>query len=61
MGRRPRFLAPGGIHHAHNRVPRGQPVFRDVDEAHRLEYLFALVKKRDDFHTTLPGSSHYHL
>ena len=36
-------------------------LFAFMGTADRLEYLFVSVKKRDDFHTTVPGTSHYHL
>jgi putative transposase len=63
MGRRPRILVPGGIYHVYNRVSRGQHVFRDNEEADRLEDLFATTKKRDDFQILAwcAMSNHYHL
>ncbi len=44
MGRRPRNLVAGGIYHVYNRVSRGQHVFRNDEEADRLEDLFATTK-----------------
>jgi len=63
MGRRPRNLVPGGIYHVYNRVSRGQHVFRNDEEADRLEDLFATTKKRDDFQILAwcLMSNHYHL
>jgi putative transposase len=63
MGRRPRVLLAGGIYHIYNRVSRGEHVFRDEDEADRLEALLAATKKRDDFQILAwcVMSNHYHL
>jgi len=63
MGRRPRNLLAGGIYHVYNRVSRGEHVFRDEDEADRLEALLASTKKRDDFQifAWCVMSNHYHL
>jgi len=63
MGRRPRNLVPGGIYHVYNRVSRRQHVFRNDEEADRLEELFATTKKRDDFQILAwcLMSNHYHL
>ena len=63
MGRRPRILVPGGIYHIYNRVSRGADVFRDEEEADRLEALLAETKKRDDFQILAwcVMSNHYHL
>ncbi len=41
-------MSAGGIYHVHNRVPRGEYVFRDEDEAARFEALLAATKKRDE-------------
>jgi len=63
MGRRPRILVAGGIYHVYNRVSRGAHVFRDEEEADRLEGLLATTKKRDDFQILAwcVMSNHYHL
>jgi REP element-mobilizing transposase RayT len=63
MGRRPRILVPGGIYHVYNRVSRGAHVFRNDEEADRLEGLFATTKERDDFQILAwcVMSNHYHL
>ena len=63
MGRRPRILVPGGIYHVYNRVSRGAHVFRDDEEADRLEHLLAATKERDDFQILAwcVMSNHYHL
>jgi REP element-mobilizing transposase RayT len=63
MGRRPRNLVAGGIYHVYNRVSRGQHVFRNDEEADRLEDLFATAKERDDFQILAwcVMSNHYHL
>ncbi len=63
MGRRPRNLVAGCIYHVYNRVSHGQHVFRDDEEADRLETLFATTKKRDDFQILAwcVMSNHYHL
>jgi len=63
MGRRPRNFVPGGIYHVYNRVTRGQHVFRNDEEADRLEELIASTKKRDDFQVLAwcVMSNHYHL
>lgn len=63
MGRRPRVLVAGGIYHVYNRVSRGAHVFRDDEEADRLEALFAATKQRDDFQVLAwcVMSNHYHL
>jgi len=63
MGRRPRILVAGGIYHVYNRVSRGAHVFRDDEEADRLEGLLAATKKRDDFQILAwcVMSNHYHL
>ena len=63
MGRRPRVLVAGGIYHVYNRVSRGEHVFRNEDEADRLEALLAATKKRDDFQILAwcVMSNHYHL
>ena len=63
MGRRPRILVAGGIYHVYNRVSRGAHVFRDDEEADRLEGLLAAAKKRDDFQILAwcVMSNHYHL
>jgi len=63
MGRRPRILVAGGIYHVYNRVSRGEHIFRNEDEADRLEDLIASVKKRDDFQILAwcIMSNHYHL
>jgi len=63
MGRRPRILVAGGIYHVYNRVSRGEHVFREEDEADRLEAVLAATKKRDDFQVLAwcVMSNHYHL
>ncbi len=63
MGRRPRILVAGGIYHVYNRVSRGEHIFRNEDEAERLEDLIARVKKRDDLQILAwcIMSNHYHL
>ena len=63
MGRRPRILVAGGIYHVYNRVSRGAQVFRDDEEADRLERLLAATKERDDFQILAwcVMSNHYHL
>ena len=63
MGRRPRNLLAGGIHHVYNQVSRGQQVFRDEGEAGRFEALLAATKKRDDFQILAwcVMSNHFHL
>ena len=63
MGRRPRILVAGGIYHVYNRVSRGEHVFRNDEEADRLEELLATTKKRDDFQILAwcVMSNHYHL
>ena len=63
MGRRPRILVAGGIYHVYNRVSRGEHVFRNDEEADRLEELLAITKKRDDFQILAwcVMSNHYHL
>ncbi len=63
MGRRPRVLVAGGIYHVYNRVTRGADVFKNEDEADRLEALVAETKKRDDFQILAwcVMSNHYHL
>jgi REP element-mobilizing transposase RayT len=63
MGRRPRILVAGGIYHVYNRVSRGEHVFRNAEEADRLEELLATTKKRDEFQifAWCMMSNHYHL
>jgi len=46
MSRRPRVLVAGGIYHVYNRVTHGADVFKNEDEADRLEALVAETKKR---------------
>jgi REP element-mobilizing transposase RayT len=47
----------------YNRVSRGEHVFRNDEEADRLEELLAITKKRDDFKILAwcVMSNHYHL
>ena len=63
MGRRPRIVVAGGIYHVYNRVSRGEHVFRNDEEADRLEELLAITTKRDDFQILAwcVMSNHYHL
>lgn len=48
MGRRPRIPEAGGIYHVNDRVSHGVHVFRNDEEAGRLEGFLAATKKRDD-------------
>ena len=45
MGRRPRVLVAGGIYHVYNRVTHGADVFKNEDEADRLEALVAETRR----------------
>jgi hypothetical protein len=46
LGRRPRVLLAGGIHHVYNRVFRGARLPRDEAEADRFEALLAATKSK---------------
>lgn len=63
MGRSPRVLIPGGMYHVHNRVSRGEHVFRDEAEVKIFLKRLASTKRRDGFQILAwcVMSNHYHL